>query len=68
MRNNKYPNLLCFLENKTKGMESNVALSMNTIVGWKELTFGGIGILSRHLASYLMEKGIQKRDRMSIIS
>ncbi len=68
MRNNKYPNLLCFLENKTKGMESNVALSMNTIVGWKELTFGGIGILSRHLASYLMEKGIQKGDRISIIS
>ena len=65
---NKYPNLLCFLENKTKGMQNNVALSMNTIVGWKELTFGGIGILSKHLASYLMEKGIEKGDRISIIS
>ncbi len=68
MKQRKYPNLLCFLEDKTTGMKNNIALGLNTKVGWKELTFGGISILSKNLASYLIEKGINKGDRVAIIS
>lgn len=67
-KDNNYPNLLCFLENKTEGLLNNVALGLKTKVGWKELTFGGISILAKHLASYMMDRGIQKGDRISIIS
>jgi long-chain acyl-CoA synthetase len=68
MKNNKYPNLLSFLENRAKGLKNSIALSLNTAFGWKELTFDGVGILARHIASYLIEKGINKGDRISIIS
>lgn len=68
MKQNNYPNLLCFLENKTQSMKSSVALGLNTKVGWKELTYSGISILSKNIAGYLIEKGIQKGDRISIIS
>ena len=68
MKQRKYPNLLCFLEEKTAGMKNNVALGLNTKVGWKELTFGGISFLSKNLASYLIEKGVNKGDKISIIS
>jgi len=63
-----YPKLLLFLEDKTSCLKNKVALSLNTLVGWKELTFDGIGILARHLASYLIENGIEKGDKISIIS
>ena len=45
MKQRKYPNLLCFLEEKTAGMKNSIALGLNTKVGWKELTLGGISYL-----------------------
>ena len=68
MKDRKYPNLLCFLEEKTQDLQNNIALSLNTKVGWKELTFGGISILAKNLASYLMQNGVIKGDKISIIS
>lgn len=63
-----YPKLLLFLEEKTKTLKNRIALSQNSMVGWKELTYDGIGILSKRLASYLIESGIQKGDKVCIIS
>ncbi len=60
--------LLLFLEEKTKDLKNKIALSKNSPVGWKELTYEGIGILARHLASYLIDAGIQKGDKICIIS
>lgn len=67
-QNTDYPNLLCFLEEKTQSMKNSIALGLNTKVGWKELTYSGINILSKNLAGYLVEIGVQKGDRISIIS
>ena len=67
-QNKDYPNLLCFLEEKTQSMKNSIALGLNTKVGWKELTYSGINILSKNIAGYLVEIGVQKGDRVSIIS
>ena len=64
----EYPKLLVFLEEKTKDLKNKIALSKNTSLGWKEFTYDGIGILARHLASYLIDAGIQKGDKVCIIS
>ena len=68
MKENNYPNLLCFLEDKTQSMGNSVALGLNTKVGWRELTYSGISILSKNIAGYLIQLGLKKGDRVSIIS
>ena len=52
MNNN---NVLLFLENRTAELENNISLGMKSHVGWKELTFKGLGILSKRLAGYLID-------------
>lgn len=64
----EYPKLLVFIEEKTKDLKNKIALSKNSQIGWREFTYDGIGILARHLASYLIEFGIQKGDKVCIIS
>ncbi len=54
-------NVLSLLEDKTNDYARKIALGIKTSFGWKELTFDGLGLLSRRLASYLInDLGIQK--------
>lgn len=61
-------NILLFLENRTEALENKIALGMKSSLGWNELTFKGLGILSRRLANYLINNGIDKGDKISILS
>ena len=47
-------NVLSMLENKTSDYSRKTALGMKTNFGWRELTYDGLGLLSRRLASYLI--------------
>ena len=65
----KIKNLLLFLEERTAKLEDKNALGINTYLGWREITFRGLSILSRRLASYLIDvKGIEKGDKIAILS
>ena len=64
----KYENVLMFLDNKANTLENNVALGMKTHLGWEELTYKGLSILSKRLANSLISIGIDKGDRLAILS
>ena len=62
-------NVLSLLEDKTNDYARKVALGIKTNFGWEELTFDGLGLLSRRLASYLInDLGIQKGEKLAILS
>ncbi|MBE7706089.1 MAG: hypothetical protein E7Z91_02435 [Cyanobacteria bacterium SIG30] len=61
-------NVLLFLENKTEELENKIALGIKSHLGWQELTFKGVSILSQRLASHLISIGIEKGDRIAILS
>lgn len=61
-------NVLLFLENRTDALENKIALGMKSNLGWNELTFRGLGVLSRRLANYLIKNGVDKGDKISILS
>lgn len=61
-------NILLFLENRTEEFENKIALGIKSNLGWNELTFRGVGILSRRLAVYLIKNGINKGDKLAILS
>lgn len=61
-------NILLFLENRTEALENKIALGMKSNLGWSELTFRGLGVLSRRLANYLINSGINKGDKLAILS
>lgn len=61
-------NVLLFLENRTEALENKIALGMKSNLGWNELTFRGLGVLSRRLANYLIKNGINKGDKLTILS
>jgi long-chain acyl-CoA synthetase len=62
-------NVLSVLEDKTNDYARKIALGIKTSFGWKELTFDGLGLMSRRLASYLMnDLGIQKGEKLAILS
>lgn len=61
-------NILLLLENKTKAFEDRIALGMKSYLGWKELSFKGLNILSRRLANYLIKIGVEKGDKVAILS
>lgn len=64
-----YRNILLFLENKTEDYENRIALGIRSPHGWKEFTYKGIGLLSRKLASYLInDLSVIKGDRLAILS
>lgn len=63
-----YTNVLLFLEKCTKEQENEIALGMKTNLGWNELSFRGLGVLSRRLANYLIKNGIDKGDKIAILS
>ena len=54
-------NVLSLLEDKTNDYARKTALGMKTNFGWRELTYDGLGLMARRLASYLInDLGIQK--------
>lgn len=61
-------NLLLFLEQRTEEHSNKNALGISTYLGWREITFKGLSILARRLAAYLIERGIDKGDKISILS
>ena len=61
-------NILTFIEKRTKELEDHVALGIRSNLGWSEITFKGLSILSRKLASYLIDIGINKGDKVAILS
>lgn len=61
-------NLLLFLEEKTKEFGENTALGIRSNIGWSEMTFKGISILAQRLGAYLINNGIEKGDRIAILS
>ena len=63
-----YKNVLLFLENRTETLDNKIALGMKNTLGWNELTFRGLSILTKRLASWLISQGIEKGDRVAILS
>lgn len=61
-------NILSFIEKRTKELEQHIALGTRSSLGWNEITFKGLSILSRRLASYLIDLGIKKGDKVAILS
>ncbi len=62
-------NVLSLLEDKTNIYARKIALGMKTPFGWKEITYDGLGLMSRRLAAYLMnDLGLQKGERLAILS
>ena len=61
-------NVLLFLENSTEAHENKIALGMKSNLGWSELTFRGVGVLSRRLANYLIKNKVDKGDKVAILS
>lgn len=62
-------NILLLLEDKTRFYEDRIALGIKTALGWKEFTYKGVGLLSRKLATYLMnDLGLKKGERLAILS
>ena len=62
-------NILLLLEDKTDDYADRVALGIKTGYGWNEFTYKGIGLLSRKVASYLInELNVQKNDKIAILS
>lgn len=62
-------NVLSLLEEKTNKYLDRVSLGIKTTMGWKEFTYRGIGLLSRKLASYLIDEvKVQKGDKIAILS
>ena len=64
----KADNVLLYLERHTESWENKIALGMKSYLGWRELTYKGLSILSRRLAGYLIERGIDKGDKIAILS
>ena len=67
--NGREGNVLSLLEDKSNLYARKTALGMKTSIGWRELTFDGLGLLSRRLASYLINDiGVKRDERMAILS
>lgn len=62
-------NILLLLEDKTNVYQDRIALGIKTALGWKEFTYKGIGLLSRKLASYLInDLSLKKGKKLAILS
>lgn len=62
-------NILLLLEDKTGNYEDRVALGIKTALGWKEFSYKGVGLLSRKLATYLMnDLALKKGEKLAILS
>lgn len=62
-------NILLLLEDKTSDYGDRVALGIKTALGWKEFTYKGIGLLSRKLATHLInDLQLKKGEKLAILS
>ncbi|MGN0192155.1 MAG: AMP-binding protein, partial [Candidatus Gastranaerophilaceae bacterium] len=61
-------NVLLFLEKISSSWDDKTALGTKSYIGWREYTYKGTSILSMRLGAYLIKQGLQKGDRISIIS
>ncbi len=67
--NGREGNALSLLEDKTNMYARKIALGMKTSLGWRELTYDGLGLLSRRIASFLLNDiGVKRDERMAILS
>lgn len=65
----KKNNVLLLLEEKTGVYNDRVALGIKTALGWKEFTYKGVGLMSRKLASYLInDLQLKKGEKLAILS
>ena len=61
--------ILSFLENKTADYADRIAVGMKSPYGWSEMTYKGVGLLSRKIARYLLEDlEIKKGECLAILS
>ena len=62
-------NVLSLLERNTKLHGERIALGKRNKYGWKELTYKGLGLLTKQFANYLInELQMQKGDKMAVLS
>lgn len=62
-------NILLLLEEKTDIYKDRVALGIKTPLGWKEFTYKGVGLISRKLATYLInDLQLKKGEKLAILS
>ncbi|MGN1125275.1 MAG: AMP-dependent synthetase/ligase, partial [Candidatus Gastranaerophilaceae bacterium] len=61
-------NLLMFLEEKTNELGGDTALGMKSNIGWSELTYKGIGILAKRLGRHLIDLGVNKGEKIALLS
>jgi len=68
MKNN-YKNMLTLLEENTIKYGEKTALGIKSPLGWKEFSYKGLGLMSRKLASYLInDLQVTKDERLAILS
>lgn len=61
--------ILSHIENKTAEYENRIALGIKGRYGWRELTYKGLGLLSRKLARYIIEDlEFKKGEGIAILS
>jgi len=62
-------NILLLLEDKTDDFNDRIALGIKTALGWKEFTYKGIGLLSKKLATHLInDLQVKKGEKLAILS
>ena len=65
----KYENVFSLLEEITIKNSEKVSLGIKSRWGWNEVTYKGLGLLSRRLASYLIDTlQIEKGEKLAILS
>lgn len=65
----KYENVFSLLEEITINNGEKVSLGMKSKWGWNEFTYKGLGLMSRRLASYLInDLQVEKGERLAILS
>ena len=66
---NLYKNILTLLEENTNSYSEKIALGIKSQLGWKEFTYRGLGLMSRKIASYLInDLQVEKGDKLAILS
>jgi len=69
MDNKNKSNVLSFLENKTYAYKDRIALAVKDEYGWKEFTFGGVGLMARRIASYLLnDLKVKREEKIAMLS
>lgn len=62
-------NVLSLLDRNTKLYGERIALGKRNKYGWKELTYKGLGLLTKQFASYLInDLQMQKGEKLAILS